>query len=150
MEIRRTWLRAPVIKVIKELWEYLCDDSEIDFEYYVPRMDDTSRWYVATIDRKIIGVFWMRRINAVTWEAHVNVRPFYWGNKKGTEVCREAIKIMGDDTGAKKIIALIPDSCPATQRAAEAIGFKREGVQTKSWLKNGQLYDQKHYGLTRN
>jgi RimJ/RimL family protein N-acetyltransferase len=135
--------------VMRELWEYLCDDSVIAADQWQPRMNDESRWYVAYLEDDIMGVFWMERRNAVTWEAHANVRPKYWGNKRGTECCKLAIEEMIKDTDAKKVIALIPDCSPNVQRMAEEIGFEREGIQRQSWQKNGKLYDQKHYGITR-
>jgi RimJ/RimL family protein N-acetyltransferase len=150
MEVNRTWIMQPVMLVMQEVWEFLIDDSDLEFKDYRPRMSDDSRWYVISLDGQVAAVFWMRRVNAVTWEAHANVRPKFWGQKKGTQMCRAAIDKMIEDTGAKKVIALIPDSSKPVQRMAEAIGFKREGRQTKSFQKNGKLYDQIHYGITRN
>jgi len=149
MKVTRTWLRAPITKTMRELWPYLSDDSDVDVETWLPRLDEDSRWYVAKEGNTTLGVFWMERKNFATWEAHANVRPANWGSKRGTEICRAAIKVMAEDTGARKIISLIPDCSPATQEMATAIGFEEEGVQSKSWLKGGVLYDQKHYGMTR-
>lgn len=149
MQVKRTWIRAPITKVMRELWPYLRDDSNIDVTTWLPKLDDDSRWYIATEGTTILGAFWMERKNAATWEAHANVRPGNWGSKRGTEICQAAIKVMAEDTGALKIIALIPDCSPATQEMATAIGFEEEGVQKLSWLRNGKLYDQKHYGMTR-
>lgn len=149
MEVNRTWIAQPIMLVMTEVWDFLTDDSDLRIENYQPTLHDDSRWYIISHNGQVAGAFWMRRVNAVTWEAHANVRPKFWGNKSGTAMCQLALDEMIRDTGAKKIISLIPDSSPAVQRMAEAIGFKREGVQKKSWLKNGKLYDQIHYGITR-
>lgn len=149
MKVRRTWLAKPVIDVIGEVWEFIKDDSPEELSNWLPRLTDDSRWYISTEDDEVVGAFWMRRVNAITWEAHANVRPKFWGDKKGTAHCKAAIEEMMFDTQAEKIIALIPDSSPEVQRMAEAIGFKREGRQVRSFLKNGEYYDQIHYGITR-
>lgn len=151
MEVRRTWNPGNIKPVIGEVWGYIADDSQLDTDFngWEPRLDNDSRWYMSEEDGDTVGIFWMRRVNAITWEAHANIRPRYWGDKKGTEHCREAIKEMMRDTDAQKVIALIPDSSPQVQRMAEAIGFIHEGRQVASYLKNGNVYDQTHYGITR-
>jgi len=149
IDLRRTWLASDIKLVIGEVWDYIADDSQVDYATWEPRIDDDSHWYVTKENDDIVGIFWMRRVNAITWEAHANVRPKYWGDNKGTEHCRVAIKGMMVDTGAQKVIALIPDSSPQVQQMAEAIGFVQEGKQTASYLKNGKVYDQVHYGITR-
>jgi len=149
IEVNRTWISAPVRQIIGEVWEYITDDSEMTFEEYAPRIDSDSRWYISSQDGQIVGAFWMRRVNHITWEAHANVIPKYWGEGQGTEHCRKAIDTMMEDTGAKKVVALIPTSCKPVMRMAEEIGFVREGVTVASWQKHGKLYDQVHYGITR-
>jgi len=149
VDVRRTWLAKPVVDVITELWDYLSDDSKLRPECYRPTITDDSRWYIAYEGDEVVGAFWMRRVNAITWEAHANVRPKFWGDRKGTEYCQAAIAEMMFDTQAEKVIALIPDSSPEVQHMAEAIGFKREGRQVRSWKKDGEYYDQIHYGITR-
>ncbi len=136
--------------VMGEVWDYLTDDSGLKFEDYEPRIDDDSRWYVSVADDfEVVGAFWCRRVNLVTWEAHANIRPKFWGDKNGTKHCQAAIDLMFEDTGGLKMIALIADCFPHVQQMAEAIGFEREGVQTLSWKRDGKLYDQIHYGINR-
>ena len=132
-----------------EVWDVINDDSDEEFEDWEPRIDDDSRWYILSNDGEVAGAFWMRRVNHITWEAHANVRPKYWGDKKGTEFCRKAIEEMIADTGALKVVAQIPTSSPQTMKMAEAIGFEREGTAVRSLQKKGKLYDVVHYGITR-
>ena len=149
MEVRRTWLVRPIMVVMEEVWDYLVDDSPLRFEAYEPRLSNDSRWYVSTEGDDIVGAYWARRLNWVTWEVHANVRPKYWGDKNGTKHCKAALDLIFEDTGAQKIVATIPDSSPVVQDTAEAIGFRREGVMTLSFQKEGKLYDQTHFGITR-
>lgn len=149
IHIRRTWLEKEPQEIVERLFDYLVDDSQLDRDARI-RLSNDSRWYIGELDGEVAGAFWMRRENLVTWEAHANVLPEFWGDKRGTKLCQSAIGTMIQDTGAAKVIATIPDSSPETQRMAEAIGFKREGVRKRSWQKNGKLYDQVYYGITRN
>ena len=104
---------------------------------------------MATDGEEVVAVFWFRQVNSITWEAHTNVRPKYWGDSRGTEMTKQGLEVALADTGAKKLIALIPENCPEVMKACEGIGFRQEGRQTESWLKDGKLHDQIHYGLTR-
>lgn len=136
--------------VMREVWDYLTDDSGLKFEDYQPRIDEDSRWYISFDEYgEVVGAFWCRRVNHVTWESHANIRPKFWGDKNGTKHCQAAIDLMFEDTGGKKMIALIADCFPQVQQMAEDIGFVREGVQTLSWQREGKLYDQIHYGKNR-
>lgn len=139
----------PVARVLGEVWHFISDDTKQTVDEFEPRFDDGSRWYVAYEDGEILGAFWARRINHITWELHANIRPAIWGHKRGTEICREALEKMMEDTGGLKFVATIPDNCPQVQEMAEAIGFEREGASVRSWQKNGELYDQVYYGITR-
>lgn len=147
--VNRTWIQSPVRDVIGQVWDYISDDSEFGFAGFEPRIDDDSRWYLASHEGRIVGAFWMRRVNHITWEAHANVVPSHWGDGKGTEVCRKALDVMIEDTGAKKVVAQIPTLCKPVLRMAEGIGFEREGVSVRAWQKNGKLYDVIHLGITR-
>ncbi len=147
--VHRTWLSSVVRELIEPLWPYISDDGATPFEEWEPRIDEDSRWYVSVENGQHCGVFWMRRVNYVTWEAHANVLPRFWGDKRGTAHCQQAITKMMEDTGAKKVVAYIPVCYPQVMEMAEQIGFVREGVRPKSWQKDGKLYDVVLYGITR-
>ena len=149
--ISRTWLLQPVMLVMEEVFDFLIDDTpDLLFKNYEPRLTDDSRWYISrTEGGEVVGAFWCRRINCVTWEAHANVRPKYWGDGMGTAHCQAAIDLMFEDTGATKIVAICAECFPVVMKMTEAIGFVREGVQTGSFQRDGELYDQIHYGISR-
>lgn len=112
-----------------------------------PRIDDESRWYVSHEDNDVVGVYWARKVNHVTWEVHTNVRREYWGSGKGLPHSSAALDHIIQDTGARKIIACIPESSPQVLKVADALGFKREGRREKSFQKDGVLYDEIYFGL---
>lgn len=150
MEVRRTWIAHPILYIMQQVWEYLTDDSGLKFEDYSPRLDEDSRWYITYDEYDTpVAAFWLRRLNGVTWEAHANVAPQYWGNKKGTKLCKQALAFAFEDTEALKFVAQIPDSSKATQKMAAAIGFSREGINKQSFLRDGVLHDQVYFGMTR-
>jgi RimJ/RimL family protein N-acetyltransferase len=131
------------------LWDYLIDDSPLDKSKHTIRLSDNSRWYTAHVDGELAGAFWMRRENFATWEVHANILPEFWGKGQGTKICQVALDYMAEETDAIKLIAIVPTSAPQTMKMTEAVGFKREGIREKSWSKNGELYDQAYYGITR-
>ncbi len=149
MEVNRTWITNPILEVMQQVWGVLTDDSGLKFEDYRPRIDEDSRWYITSHNGRPVAAFWLRRLNGVTWEAHANVIPSTWGSKRGTALCRQALKLAFEDTEALKFVAQITDSSPATQKMAESIGFSREGINKKSFLRDGVLHDQVYFGMTR-
>ena len=149
MDVRRTWNSHPIRVVMQQVWDYLTDDSGLTFEDYSPRLDEDSRWYITYDSGTPVAAFWLRRLNGVTWEAHANVVPSLWGDKRGTSLCITALDLAFEDTEALKFVAHIPDSAPETQTMAIQIGFSREGINKKSFLRDGVLHDQVYFGMTR-
>ncbi len=149
MEVRQTWIAYPILAVMQQVWDVVGDDSSLKFEDYVPRIDKDKLWYISYDGYTPVGAFSIRRLNSVTWEAHANVIPSMWGSKRGTALCQQALAMAFEDTGALKFVAQVPDSSPETQKMAEAIGFSREGINTKSFLRDGVLHDQVYFGMTR-
>jgi RimJ/RimL family protein N-acetyltransferase len=149
MEIGRIYDPAIVQLVVKELWDVLSDDSDIQPEDYEPRFDNDSRWYVSVEDDDVIGVYWLRRINHITWEAHTNIRKKYWGTGKAIPHATKVLELMFEDSGAEKIIAVIPEPYTQVTEFVEKLGFTQEGRRTQSFRKNGETYDELYYGKHR-
>jgi RimJ/RimL family protein N-acetyltransferase len=135
--------------VVRELWEHLRDDSDIRPEEYEARIDDDSRWYVAIIGDDVFGVYWAHRINHITWQIHANVRKRYWGSEDTVPTSIEILDYVFKDTGASKLISIIPKSSPHVLRHAKVVGFKQEGCRVKSFQKDGELYDEIYLALTK-
>ena len=133
--------------VIGELWEHLRDDSDVSKEDFDPRIDEDSRWYVSVEDDDVVGVYWLRRINHITWEGHVNIRPKYWASGKSLPHAQKVLQFMWEDSGAEKIIAIIPDSSPRVIDFIQELGFNIEGRRIDSYRKDGETYDEIYFGI---
>jgi RimJ/RimL family protein N-acetyltransferase len=136
--------------VIRELWDYLSDDSDASPDDFEPRLDESSRWYVSIEDDEIVGVYWLRRINHLTWEAHTNIRKQYWGTDKGLPHTKEALRVSAIDTEAEKIITIVPEFCKQVLALTEKLGFELEGRRVGSFQKNGKTFDEIYLGISRN
>jgi len=145
-----TRLESPELpeEVVKELWDYLKDDAELSKDEYTARLDDNSRWYVSGEDDEVVGVYWLRKLNHVTWEIHTNVRMKFWGTGKALPHAKTALDFIFDESGARKIVATIPETAPHVLAYAKQVGFTEEGRMTGSFLKDDILYDQIHLGIT--
>ena len=150
MQFGRTYDADIISLVIRELWDALSDDATeySDPSDFVPRIDEDSRWYISVEDNDVVGVYWLRRLNHITWEGHVNVRPKYWASGKSLPHAQAVLEFMWEDSGAEKIVATIPDSSKQVVKFIQTLGFTKEGRRTDSFQKNGKLYDELYFGIT--
>lgn len=135
--------------VVRELWDYLSDDSPIEPWEFDARVDETSRWYASWEDAELLGVYWARQLNHVTWEIHTNVRLAWWGSGKTVPHAKATLQFIFDDTGAHKMNAIIPETATHVLRYAKEVGFVEEGRSKESLMKNGKLQDQIYLGITK-
>jgi hypothetical protein len=124
---------------------FIEDDFSQDVEY--PMLDIV--YYLAARENDIIaGMFVVLPINGVTVDAHSAMLPGFYGDK-AREAGRLAIRWVFESTGFLKINGSTPDYNKRALRFSEDIGFKREGINKKSYMKNGKLYDQIYFGVER-
>ena len=135
--------------VVGELWDYLKDDSEIYPEDYQVPMDEDHRWYVSIEDNEVIGVYYVHRVNHITWQIHTHVRKKHWGSGKTVPHAKAIVEFVFNETGAHKLIATIPESAPQVLDYAKHTGFIEEGRRTSSYMKDGKIYDEILLGITR-
>lgn len=86
--------------------------------------------------------------NFVTYEVHTCVLPQYRG-KEATRATKVGAKWMFTETPCQKINTFIPITNTQAYALARSAGMKIEGVNKKSFLKDGVLYDQIMMGLCK-
>lgn len=91
------------------------------------------------------GFFLLVPKNSITCELHVAFLPHCRGEKVN-EYAEEMFDWIRDNTRYLKIVAEIPRYNFRAKAAAIKSGFVPQGVNTKSFLKNGQIMDQLIYG----
>ena len=93
---------------------------------------------------EIIGLMIYHKDTAVVWGCHVQVLPDY--RDYAFDFGKQALDWLKEMTNAKKVTAQIPVLYPDVIRFAEKHGFKNEGTNKQSYLKNGQLTDKVYLG----
>ena len=86
-------------------------------------------------------------MNVVMCQVHIATTPDLWG--KGHDFVAEAIQWGFTNTLYQKIIGMIPAYNYRTINLIEDLGFIREGILKKSFLKNWILHDQLIYSLSK-
>ena len=134
---------------MQEAWETVIDDSPLDFNEYVPAIDDNNRWYASYEGDDLVSMFYVHRLNLITWQLHIQFRPQYWGKGVSTAHAKAVLEEIWSDTKCKKIYALVPDYATYVLALAKRTGFKQEGRTKRSFQKGGIVYDQIHIGVYR-
>lgn len=148
MEVRRTHNAAFIAGIVgdEKLWTLINEDGDsLD-----PATIETehSIW-LGLIDgqqnvRGFVIVIPKGRTEA---ELHVAIRPEYWGDSEtNVALGKLAVADAIARTGARKLTAQIPTTDHQVVRYAQRVGFQREGVNKKSYLRGGELLDQYHMG----
>ena len=131
-----------------EVEDLLFDDSPRDITY--PIRDDII--YLALSDNKtseVYGLGMFIRQNMISLDCHIAFLPSVRGIK-AIDAGLLMIEWLRIHTGMRKLTAGIPDINKKCQRYAVSVGYEREGVNARSFLKNGIMYDQVYYGLEIN
>lgn len=111
-------------------------------------MDAEGLVWLLVGDGEPAGVFLLHSHNLACWEVHTCLLPRVWGAKarQATQLCRAW---MFENTPCQKLITNVPADNLLALRFAKRCGMTPEGVNHKSYLKNGELLDQHVLGLTK-
>ena len=148
LEVRRTYDPMPVREVMThpDMWATVAEDG-IEPGDYAP--DVQNAYYVLVRDGdELIAMYIFRQRGAVTFEIHAQVLHQHRKEYSGA-TCRAALQWILDETDVAKIIAWVPEIYPNVRNFAVSQGFQVEGINRKSYLKNGELHDQWLFGITR-
>ena len=85
--------------------------------------------------------------NCVTAEVHVSVLPEW--RSASYLAGRDMLTWLWTETPAEKLVGMIPTDNRQALLYTLRLGFKIEGICSKSFLRNGQLLDQTMIGLER-
>lgn len=133
-----------------EIFPYISDDSiEIDNIDVTKALENDDIYFLSPIlqDKKI-GFFMCVKQNAVSCEVHSGVLPEYRGGV-GLQGAKLAVDWIFRNTDFMKINTLVPVSNKKAYYFANAVGFKNEGMNRKSFLRKGEIMDQHYLGLTK-
>lgn len=139
-------LRVREFMTRPEIWATVAEDGQ-DPGDYVPDVRGEV-WLVMQAEGELIGLYHLRRINAVTLEIHAQVALEY--RKRYSEATgKAALRWILDNTQIAKVIAWVPEIYPNVRDFTVSQGFQVEGANRKSYLKHEKLHDQTLLGITR-
>jgi len=84
----------------------------------------------------------------VQYEVHISMLPSARG-RTGIRAGRKAIEYMWQNTSARKLVGFIPAYNKAAIKFAELTGFKKEGILSKSFKKDGKMHDMVIFGINK-
>ena len=93
------------------------------------------------------GVLMGDQRNLVTYEVHVALLPGARG--QAVDICIGAMRWMFSNTKAQRLNASIPEYNKLALRLASKVGMELMGINKKSFLKNGKLFNQYLYGISK-
>ena len=135
-----------------QIYPYISDDGSPSAEDFQP-VESDAMWYVLVReqlrDRKqrLLGLWLFVPQNTVCWEVHTALLPDAWG-PLGHEAAREMAKWIWEHTPCKRIITNVPEPNRLALHFAKEAGMEEYGVNSKSYLKKGRLFDQHCLGMS--
>ena len=135
-----------------KLWPHLSDDgSPAPEDYYPPEHE--AIWYVTVRDisedggQELLGLWMLHPENTITWQIHTALLPRAWG-ARATQAALELPAWIWEHTPCRRIVTNVPEN----NRLALAFAFGAQmqlyGINERSWLKGGKLWDQICLGLS--
>jgi len=138
--VQQTFDSGRIKHLMKDLLVLADDDGGFE-----PRVDSLNGWVIVKDYDKIQGIVYIEQQTTTTAMLH----PYLIGDKgKGREMIKSALKWLLN-TNIYKINISIPIIYQSTINTAKKIGFIDEGMNRKSFFKNGEYHDQHLLGLTR-
>ena len=147
MNILRTIDEEYVARCYASAWKDITDDFTVDQKLFFPDMSEKNYWLTVHHDGEELGVFMGRPISAIQHEAHIVLLPEARG--LASEAARRCVTWMWENTISERLIGCIPVYNKLAIRLAHQAGFKEFGINEKSFMKNGKLWDQVFLGISR-
>jgi len=127
------------------VWRNSCDDAmkNVDPELFFPPMNGVL--YVKAAD---FGLLIGKPVNFITYDVHIALLPIARGMAK--IICQEAIQTFFESSDKPlRLTASIPSFNIKTIKLAGDVGMEFIGINKKSFLRDGVLFDQHLFGLSK-
>jgi len=123
--------------------DHLCDDNSVGAKV---QDAESLEWIGVHKNGACHGVFLLIPQNSVTVDIHTALLPDVRGKES-----KQAGKLLLDLIFSRyfKAVTSVPSNNRVAAWFAGSLGFKHEGVNRQSFLKNGVLLDQVLMGMTR-
>lgn len=149
MNIERT-LDAELIKGIitrPDMWRTVAEDG-VKVEGYAPDLARAA-YLSVSVGGAVVAIYQLMAINSVCLEIHAHVLPEY-RSKYADKTGRAVLKWIYDTAPQyNKVVVFVPVLYKNVRLFTCRLGFKEEGLNRASYLKNGIIVDQWLLGITR-
>lgn len=130
-----------------EIWDSFTDDMSSKEEYQ-PDISTRSCWLKVVIDDQVAGLVLIDNYNLTTLKMHPYLLNGY--REYSRKLIKRVLGIFMKTPGfINKLVVEIPFHRRIVYNLAKKTGFIDEGVNRKSFLKDGTYYDQWNLGLTK-
>jgi len=135
------------ILMIPEVWERAAEDGA-DKETYYPGFDAMCGWLICKEDEDIVGLIYIHNDNTTSVKIHPYILPNHRGS--GRQMMFSFYRwVVNKCPNVLKVLVAVPTCYKRVYKFAKKVGFIEEGINRKSYIKNGELYDQWNLGLTK-
>lgn len=130
-----------------KVYPHISDDTSPEPEEFIPPENDLIMYLAGYEHGEYRGLFMFHPVNGVTLEVHTCLLPSAYG--KAHEFTAKALEHIWINTSAVRIITQVPDCNRLAKVLAEKTGMTEYGVNPKSFLHNGELYDIHLLGISK-
>jgi len=127
------------------VWGHIHDDAakHIDPKLFFPPMAG-----VVYVKAGEYGLLIGKPLNYLNYDVHIALLPCARG--RSIEICRSAVNwFLGLSDKPVRLTASIPSNKSMVIRLAQNIGMEFIGINKRSYMKDGVLYDQHLYGISK-
>lgn len=93
------------------------------------------------------GLFVGEARNSVTYEVHTFMLPSARG--KSVEIAKSAMQWLFNNSACLRITTTVPEYNKLAIRLSRKVGMELMGINKRSFMKDGVLYDQKLFGISK-
>jgi len=130
-----------------DMWATVAEDGQNKGDYLADVINEC--WIMITDDDELVGLYNLHVHNSITIEIHAHILPEH-RKKYSKDSGRAALEwIYLNSPEYKKVIAQIPVIYENVKKFTCSFGFKEEGINRMSYLKNSVIVDQWMLGITR-
>lgn len=128
-----------------QIYPYVTDDGSPPVEEYEPSAN--AAHLLVWCGSDLLGLFVLVPQNSVTVEVHTCLMPIARG-ERAAAAAKELIRWVWSNTTFKRLVTNVPGYNRLALRFALAAGMTKYGTNTRSYMKNGVLWDQIMLGLS--
>lgn len=149
-----TFERSTDWTLIKEIvtspWIYdgISDDGSPPRDQWNPQEYPDVWFIVVKEEDKVLGLWALRPQTSACWEVHTCLLPKAYGEKAYKAVL-EFEEWVWKNTSAHRVVTDVPVYNQLALRFSLRAGLKQFGLNPKSYMKNGKLYDVIMLGISR-